>query len=288
MITTVPPRPEVSFGAVLSASWTLFARNPTIALPSVLGALAVAALFVVYVVVLIAMLGIAGWQAVLESPHADSSVLLPVGIVAAIGWCVLMVAGIVIAIWTVCATYGMADAAWARGTATLADGNAAFRARAGAVFVAGIGIFGLFIVAIVLALPTLTLSIFALALLMFFVMPAAVGGRREGFDAIAESFRLIRRFFVPSLVMWLIVYAIQYGVSLLMTFSILPLEFSIMPSHLDATGTVPPQFNVPPLPLVGFSGVGSLVSSVLLLAYNGFRATVEVGLFRALESQPPA
>ena len=283
MITPVPSPPEVRFGAVLSASWQLFVRNWTIALPAVLAAFVVLALTCAYVAVLISMLGIAGWRAVIASPHGgDSSALAGVGVVALIGALVIVVASIVALLWAACATYGMADAAWTRGTAVLADGNAAFAARAGAVVVATIGIVGLGIVALVLALPTLFLSLLALPLVTMFVFPAAVGGRFDGFGAIGESFRLVRRFFVPSLVTWLILYAIQYGVSFLLTFAIVPLEFAAMPDR--STGVL----QMPPVPLFAFSGITYVVTILLLLAYNGFRATVEVGLFRELEARPVA
>ena len=87
----------------------------------------------------------------------------------------------------------------------------------------------------VLALPTLLLSVVALTIVTLFVMPAAVGGGRGGFEAIAESFRLIRSFFVPSLVTWLVLYAIQYGISFFAAFAVVPLEISAMPSEPNGT-----------------------------------------------------
>jgi hypothetical protein len=281
-VTTAPPPPagDVSFGAVFSASWRLFRTNWTIALPPVIAGFAALALLCVYVVALIAVVGVAGWRAIF-APHATVPEPVVTSLVATglLGGAVLWLLTIVLVVWAESAMYGMADAAWTRGTATFGDGFAAFRTRGGAVFVAGIGIFGLAIVAVILALPTLFLSIFALPLVTLFVLPAAVGGRRGGFEAIGESFRLLRAFFVPTLVTWLVLYAIQYGISFLTGFAIVPLELSAMPATPDALPTMPP------IPVLGFSGTMYFASVLLLLAYNGFRATVEVGLFRELEAR---
>ncbi len=285
MTIVTPPPPEVPFGALFAASWRLFSRNWIVALPPVLAAIAGLAALCAYVAALVGIIGVAGVRALASSSSSHppdafpTAALVSVGL---IGGAVVAVVSIALALWSVTATYGMANAAWERGVATFGDGFAAFRTRGGAVFVAGIGICLLAVAAVVLALPTLFLSLIALTLVTIFVMPATVGGGRGGFDAIGDSFRLIRRFFVPSLITWLVLYAIQYGIGFLTGFAIIPLEMSAMP----ATPEGPPV--MPPLPLILFSGVMYLVSLVLLMGYTGFRAMVEVGLYRELQSRGAA
>ncbi len=279
--TIPPPPPEIRFGAVFSASWRLFVRNWVIAVPPVLAGIVISIALCGYVAVLIGALGVAGWSALLTSQHVDQAAVTTLVLVGMLGGCVLFVVAVLAALWSECAMYGMADAAWARGTTTLSDGFAAFRSRAGAVVVAFIGICGLALVALVLALPTLFLSLLALPFVTFYAIPAAVGGGRDGFDAIGESFRLIRRFFGPSIITWLLLIAIQYGVSMLMSFAVFPLEFSAAPAQPDGLP------RMPPVPLFAFSGVAYIVSLLALIAYSGFRALVQVGLFREVEAQPP-
>jgi len=146
--------------------------------------------------------------------------------------------------------------------------------------VAWIGLFGVALVALILALPTLFLSVIALSFVTMFVFPAVVAGRRGGFEAIGESFRLIRRFFVPSIITWLVLYAIQYAISFLMFGAIMPVEFAAMPTGSD---TMP---QIPPIPLIALSGVLYVVSIVALLGYAGFQAVALVGLYHELRAQP--
>ena len=174
----------------------------------------------------------------------------------------------------------MAAAAWERGTTSLADGNAAFRARAGAFVVALIGLIGLGIVALIFALPTLFIALLALPLFTMYVLPAVVAGGRGGFEAIGESFRLVRRYFLASLIACVVLYGISYGISFIGAIPLFPLEFSMMP----AAGQTTP--NMPPIPLIAFGVLGYIVTIALSLAYTGFYAIAVVGLYRSLVAQP--
>jgi hypothetical protein len=274
VIVMPPPAPEpIRFEVLLSQSWTLFRRNWIVALPPVIGfGLMLAAIIAFTAAIVVAALphgnferganGLAGWI-----------------FAAYLGLVVLIV---VVSLWVNAAMYGMADAAWARGTTTLGDGFAAFRTRAGALFVAGIGLIGVAIAAFVLALPTLGLAILAFPLFSMYVLPAVVGGGRGGFAAVGESFRLVRTFFGASAISWLVLAGIHYGISLMATFAILPLEFSIIPTMGQTT---------PHLPAFGFLAatvVGFALAMLVAFAYGGYYAIAVTGLYRSLCAQPGA
>jgi hypothetical protein len=270
--TAAPAPAPIEFGALFAQSWELFKRNWIVSLPPIiagfLATIIMAAFAVALVVGAIASHGAGhGWVSFGWFAVAGGLVLF--GLVA------------LLALWSQIAMYAMADAAWTRGSTTFDDGFAAFSSRAGAVLVAWIGIIGVAILAFVLLLPTLGLSLIALTFVTMYALPAATVGRRGGFEAIGQSFSLIGRFFVPSLITWLVLYAIQYGLSILLIPAFMPLNFFSMMSN--GAQTLP---QVPPLPLLAFSGFGGAVYVLALWAYIGFAAIVRVGLYRDLIAQP--
>ncbi len=116
---------------------------------------------------------------------------------------------------TMAYTTGMAGAAWARGTTTLADGSAAFQEEAGNVLMTAIGLVLLGIVAVILAIPTLGLAFLAYTIFTLYAMPAAVIGKRPGFSSIAESFRIAAKRFVPTLIIAVVIFVIGFVLGLL-------------------------------------------------------------------------
>ncbi|MDB5071788.1 MAG: hypothetical protein JWM87_2899 [Candidatus Eremiobacteraeota bacterium] len=114
--------------------------------------------------------------------------------VYAIGWVTLL--GYIV---TQAFTVGMAEAAWVRGTARLADGAASFRKDAGRIVVTGAGLLALGTATLYANAFTLALSSLAFVLFTLYAMPAAVIGNRPGFSSIAESFRITSRRFMPTL-----------------------------------------------------------------------------------------
>ena len=269
-MTTLPAPDPIGFDTLLSRSWQVFRRNWIVALPPIIvGVVTIAGAVVAGVIVVVAALANHGLD------HPSSRLAVP--IVA--GYLVFMVLVLVLTLWAYTAMFGMADAAWERGMATFGDGFAAFRTRSGAVIVASIGMFGLALAALIL---TLGLGLLVFPLAVMYVMPAVVAGGRGGFEAIGESFRLVRRFFVPSLVSILVLIAIWYGISFLGAFAILPLEFAILPRGSE---TMP---RMPPIPLVVASGIGYLVTTVVSTAYTGFFAVALTGLYRDLAPRETA
>jgi hypothetical protein len=271
-VTTVPVAGPIGFDTLLSRSWTLFRRNWIVALPPLIAGfitMAGAAVFLSVAVV-----------AVIASAARHPSPTL--GGTFVVSYLLFVVLVLVATLWGYTAMFGMADAAWERGTTTFGDGFAAFRSRAGAVIVAAIGITGLAIAAFILAIPTLLISLLALPLFTMYVMPAVVGGRRGGFEAVGESMRLVRRFFGPSIITMLVLVAIWYGISFVGAFFILPVEFAVMPQGAD---TMP---RMPPVGLLVFSGLGYLLTTLVSMAYSGFFALAIVGLYRDLAPRPAA
>ncbi|HEY0615617.1 MAG TPA: hypothetical protein VGC96_13280 [Candidatus Elarobacter sp.] len=274
-MTTAPPSPApIGFNDLLSRSWALFKRNWAIALPPVIATM----IFLVMIGAFTAAIVVAA-IAKAGAPRASGTDAF-IGLMV-LGLLLCLVLGLVLILWGHLAMYGMADAAWSRGTATFADGFSAFRTRFGASLLALIGIIGLGFAALILMFPTLGLALLALPLVTMYVFPSVVSGGRGGFEAIGESFRLVRRFFVSSAVTLLILYAIAYGLGFLGAIGIVPLEFAMMPGGSNA----PPV--IPPLPMIVVCGGIYFASILVSLAYGGFQAVVLVGLYRDLMAQPP-
>jgi hypothetical protein len=268
--TAVPAPVPIEIGALFARSWELFKRNWIVSLPPIVaGFLAMIIIAAFAVAVIVGALAIRGGNLV-------SSGLAGLAIVG----CLVLVVLVLLGLWSQTAMYAMAGATWSRESTNFDDGFAAFRSRSGALFAAWIGIIGLALLAFILLLPTLGLSIIALSFVTMYVLPAAIVGRRGGFEAIGESFSLIRRFFVPSLVTWLALYAIQYALSFLMFGAILPLNSSIVPTGSQTA------LQFPPIPMLMFGGFSYAISVIALLAYIGFSAIVQVGLYRDLIAQP--
>jgi hypothetical protein len=268
-----PVRDPLAFDALLSSSWALFRRNWIVALP-----LVIAAFVIIVAVVILAAVAIALAVATGSTQQPNTAVI----VVFALLYIVLCVGVVALSLWAYAAMFGMADAAWERGTATFADGNAAFRSRGGALLLALIGLLGVGIVALILALPTLLIALLAFPLFTMYVLPAVVSGRRGGFEAIADSFRLVRAYFLPSLIAFVVLFGISYGISFIGAIPIVPLELAMLPS---AGQTTP---NLPSIPLLIFGGVGYLIAIALQLAYAGFYAIALVGMYRSLTAQPSA
>jgi hypothetical protein len=274
----MPPAPEpIRFEVLLSHSWTLFRRNWIVALPPVIAfgviLVAIAAFAAAAVAVVLAHGGFE--HARFKdggSEYAGAFVL---------AYLAFMIVVVILSLWVNAAVYGMADAVWERGTATFGDGFAAFRTRSGALVVAGIGFIGLAFVALILVLPTLGLVFLAFPLFTMFVLPSVVGGGRGGFHAIGESFRLVRDFFGASAITWLVLAGIHYGISLIATFALMPLQFAMIPM-MASNG----KFVVPAIGLLAAVGIVFVLAIAASLAYAGYYAIAVVGLYRSLRAQP--
>jgi hypothetical protein len=142
VIVTPPPAPEpIRFETLLSLSWSVFRRNWIVVLPPVIAMLIAFGAMGAFVGVLV----VRGSARGLLEPGASP----PSGVV--VSYLALVVAMLVVGLWSFAAMYGMADAAWAKGTTTFGDGFTAFRTRSGALIVAFIGMTGVAIAAFILS-----------------------------------------------------------------------------------------------------------------------------------------
>ncbi|MBV8489315.1 MAG: hypothetical protein JO199_02205 [Candidatus Eremiobacteraeota bacterium] len=170
-------------------AWALLVRNPILAVPGlIMGAVAFAVLFVVLTLFVGAFLvtGVTG---------SSSVGWLTFGIAGLLTAALIVAIAIIQTGWVT----GMAGTAWATGTATLNDGWSALSRTAGEIFLTMLIMLGLGLLAILLALPTLTLSLWAYFVFFMYAMPAVIIGGIPASRAIGESCRMAARNFWPTL-----------------------------------------------------------------------------------------
>jgi flagellar biosynthesis protein FliQ len=158
---------------LFSRSWQLLSRNWAIVIPGLLVGI------------------VAGIVQALLSPTVvvgDSSVVVttPGFFAGSINLIVQVLAAIV----TITYTTGMAAAAWRTGTAAFSDGATAFSNEGSKVFTAMLALIVVWIIAAILALPTLGISMIAAFFLFVYAMAAAVIGHVGGFGALSASYKL--------------------------------------------------------------------------------------------------
>jgi hypothetical protein len=178
-----------------------------------------------------------------------------------IGTVIAIVVRILGAIVSIAYTTGMAGAAWKRGTATLADGTAAFKHDAAQVFIAIMLLFALGIVAAVFMQFMFYITIPLYAIFVLYTMPAVIVGERPAIEGLIESFQIAWKNF------WT-------------TFAVVALIFVIA----IAGGVIGGLVHAIPL-------VGQVVELVLMEAVVAYATLVIVGEYFQLRptlDQPPA
>ena len=266
------PDEPMPLEAVFGRAWTLMRANWVIALPPII--------VVVLCLLLVVPFMVTAWSSVFaHGGHVGGSrEPVPWWAMAsfAAAYTIMLVGGFS----AVVMMFGMAESAWTRGSTGFSDGFAALRTRSRALAVSGLGIAGLGFVAVILALPTLGLSMLAFVVFTIYVLPAVIGGRRDGFASIADSFRLVRTYFVRSAIGIALLLAVYYAISFAGYFAVLPMTAWVMqvasePSKLQ---TLP----LPPVPLIAACGALYLAITIVSLAYYGYYALVLVGMYRSL------
>ncbi len=182
---------------VVVRSWRVVCANPIIVAPGVVFGFVTGLLALLFAPAPIPDSTAFSWGLVL----ANLPPVIAIVLVSLVGY-----------VATVVFTTGMAAAAWRNGMTTIADGTSAFRRDGGHVAVATLGLIGIAIVAVILAVPTLLLSIFAAVVFFMYVMPAAVVDDLPGFAAIAMSFRIAKRRFGVSVLIAVGIAALQTAV----------------------------------------------------------------------------
>ena len=278
-----PPHPgyapyapkTVPLEAIFARAWTLLRANWTIALVPIVAGLICLVAMIPYLVGIFSLM-------LQMFRHPDAGPAFPGWLLGYFAAVYLML--IVVALGAIAMIFGMADAAWTRGTATFADGFAALRTRTGAVFIACVGLIGVAVAAMILALPTLFVSFLALVVFTMYVLPAVVSGRRSGFAAIGESFRLVRGAFGRSAIGIFMLVALQYALSFLMYPIMLPIMIPFQTAMLNAKPGDPSALlsALPAVPVVIACVAAYAIVSLLSCAYYGYYALVLTGLYRSL------
>ena len=127
------------------------------------------------------------------------------------------IAQVLATIVSIAYTTGMADVAWQRGRATVADGARAFRRDGGHVFVAMLVLFALGFLAAVLAAFSFGLSLLVYAFFCIYTMASAVAGERPGLRAVAESAEIAFGRPLPTLGVVLGIGAVAFAMGFLAT-----------------------------------------------------------------------
>jgi hypothetical protein len=151
-------------------------------------------------------------------------------------------------------------------------------ARLGASIVAGIGLIGLSIVAVIVAIPTLGASFLAMIVFTMYALSAVVGGGRGGIDAIAESFRLALRYFGASAITSLVLYAVQYAAQFAVFPAIMVIWLSTLSTAISGQKAA--------VMIVGLSlaGVLFVLGQAVMLAAYSYHALMLCGLYRSMRS----
>lgn len=284
-MTAAPaPQENVNISEIFSRSWTLLRANPIVLAPLLIPVL------VFVVVALIVAASVISGIAHAGSPEAfirtgpfaflgDKKAMPPAPLLWGIG--VFYLAGIACEIALFAGLYGLAAAAWTRGTATAADFWRAAGARFWPVLAAGIGFVGLGFVALLLAIPTLGIAFLALPVFTIFVLPAVVAGGRGGFAAIGESIRLVRANLLNSILTVVLLYAVNYLGSFIVFPFILPLQFGFMSSVAAPRGTFVP----PAMWQIELAVFGYFLTTILTIGVYAFGAIVQTGLYLTLRER---
>lgn len=176
-------------GNTFGRAWQLLNNNWIIIVPAI--AIAIVAAVIVSLLATFGLASAVGFGAVGLGAAGVGAALLTAMILGL----VLLAASIL----TVAYTTGMADAAWRTGTATLADGGAAFREDAASLLSAIVLLLILGIIAVLLAFFTFGLSLLAYWLFFIYTFASVVVGKRSGTEALGESARMTSRNFVMTL-----------------------------------------------------------------------------------------
>ena len=274
-MTVLPAAPSASLESVLNDSWKLLRRNWSLAVVPL----------VAWIVAGVVVAAIIACTAIAVGVSAVGRQMTPAqGLVLVAAWLacalVLGVGGAAIT----ALTFGMADAAWETGSTSFAAGVATMRARLGPTLAAFLGLAGVGILAVILALPTLGLALLAMPVVVFYVLPAAIVGGTGGFAAIGESWRLMRRFFGITALAVLILLAIRYAVTFVAYVFIIPLQIGVsFAGNGHAAASI-----VALVVLAGLLCIASLVLVVALCAEFAFSTLATVGLYRWLRARAAA
>ncbi len=114
------------------------------------------------------------------------------------------------AILTIAYTTGMAGAAWDRGTATFADGAAAFKRDGAQTLLAVVLLFVIGVVAAILSMVTFGLAMLAYVIFFIYTMAAVIVGNAPAIEGIVESTRIAAKNFLTTLLLVVLIFIISF------------------------------------------------------------------------------
>lgn len=214
--------------SLLARSWRLLNANWQIVVPGIVIGIGSG--------IVIGLLGVAGYQ----GNHGTSAFAPIAALLSSIVW-------IAASILSIAYTTGMAQAAWQSGNASFDDGRRAVRENGLQLFVALVVLTLIGTIALLLAIPTLGVSLAAFLLFFLYTVPVVVVHDRTALDAIADSCRFATRNFAATLLIVVVMGALAF--------------VSLLPMTL--------------LAVVPF--VGPLLSGALLQAVTAFFTLLVVG-----------
>jgi hypothetical protein len=277
VIAAPAPEPKVNISEIFSRSWVLLRANPIVLAPLLIPLLVFVVVALVVAAIVIAVIAhgdASSWPRVTSAKGLPSAPIL-------CGVAAMYIAGIALEIALFAGLYGLAAAAWTRGTATAADFWRAAGTRFWPTCASIVGFIGLGILAVLLVIPTLGVAFLALPLFTVFVFPAVVAGGRGGFAAIGESIRLVRANLLTSVLTVVLLYAVNYLGSFIVFPFIVPLQLSFMSSASESHGT----FVLPAAWQVELAVFGYFLTTIITVGVFAFGSIVQTGMYLTLRER---
>jgi len=192
---------------IFARAWTLLSSNPVIVVPGTIVGIIV---------------GVIGFLVVphvgMNATNGDPGEAIDALARVAAAGAILGAVGVVAFLITQTYVVGMAGSAWRNGTATLADGAAAFSTDAGRVLLT---LLLLGVIGIVLAVLTAGLGWLVFMFFSIYTLPAVIIDKMAPFDALKRSFSLATDRWVPTLIIIVVLFAIGLAIG----FLTIPLRF---------------------------------------------------------------
>ncbi len=276
---TAAPAPEdkVNISEIFSRSWALLRANPIVLAPLLIPLLLFIVIALVVAAIVIAVIAHAdgsSWPRITSAKGLPSAPIL-------CGVAAFYLTGIALEVALFAGLYGLAAAAWTRGTATAADFWRAAGTRFWPICASIVGFIGLGIVAVLLVIPTLGVAFLALPLFTVFVFPAVVAGQRGGFAAIGESIRLVRANLLTSVLTVVLLYAVNYIGSFIVFPFILPLQISFMTDASASHG----MFVMPAAWQIELAVFGYFLTTIITIGVFAFGSIVQTGMYLTLRER---
>lgn len=176
--------------SLLARSWRLLSSNWNLVVPGIVIGAASG--------IVVGLLGLAGHAAGQGPPLAAVTILSSIVSVAAI-------------VTSLAYTTGMAQAAWDTGKSSFEDGRRAFRENGLQLFLTLVVLSLIGMVALLMAIPTLGLSVLAFGFFFLYTTPIVVVYDRTALEAVGESWRFAAQTFASTLLIVIVMCALAFA-----------------------------------------------------------------------------